>query len=676
MPLEDTGSPSPGTNTQDTGGLANSPQYDEDKHLLPKWLRAILLGTAGVAGAAINIFDDEGVLKDAADDIGDALMPGTERNDELMALLQKNFDQQFSFMADREAMFRHYSTDLLNTIKDAPKYSIPGILTATLGVVNDYAGKVKDAYVSGAADVKADIESGITEAMKSYSNNMNEAVSNVKSYGAQGMRQFEIALDGVKKTSGDILNTAKSGFGEALKTYTSLASQGLSGFDTNTAKAVQSYAEGATSIKDLASQVTPQMLDAAQKAADVYKQGGAGVVAGYKKSADIQRGIAKEYAGKIGEYTGKAAESQLTGAKGMLDVYGDMARKKELPGQRLIEEKMGSDFANQIRTIRELGAGEAGALQAVGGVSSGLNQQKQNLAIQAAQYRTDRQADYANAIQQAAAMQSNAYQGQAGAAAQQAGILGGAEQTAQGMVGGAQERMMANQAGAYGNLSGQLGQVLGASTGAQQTAAQLQGGAQMQAGQQTAQNYLQAAGMLGGAGMGVTQGMMNAQNLAGGNLANAYGSLGGAYNQYGGAMGDVYTNTAQMLGGAGMQGAQMQGQADINAANLAGQGYQTAANMGMDMSNMYQNAYDTQFGYNQYNPWAQQINYNQGMMNRTDMTNPYLQLMGDQAGMYLGMMNANQQTQNANTQGMLNTFGNMLNTYSNPSQILPTFMGG
>ena len=141
-------------------------------------------------------------------------------------------------------------------------------------------------------------------------------------------------------------------------------------------------------------------------------------------------------------------------------------------------------------------------------------------------------------------------------------------------------------------------------------------------------------------------------------------------------MGDVYTNTAQMLGGAGMQGAQMQGQADINAANLAGQGYQTAANMGMDMSNMYQNAYDTQFGYNQYNPWTQQINYNQGMMNRTDMTNPYLQLMGDQAGMYLGMMNANQQTQNANTQGMLDTFGNMFNTYSDPSQILPMFMGG
>jgi len=674
MPLEDTGSPSPGTNTQDTGGLANSPMYDEDKHLLPKWLRAILLGTAGVAGAAINIFDDEGVLKDAADDIGDALNPGSEENKELIALIKENFDRQFAFIQDRQEMFNRYKLDLLNTIKDAPDYVIPDILLNTVETLQNYSDEIKDAYISGGEEIKREIERGTTAALSAVYENTNKALSEVESGVDKSNDAYKEAVKEAQRTSSHMRNMANTEFSDSLYRYRNLAEQGLMGFTKLQADALDTFIKGGSDITALAKEVTPKMLEAAEKAAAVYEGKEAeGVVEGYEKGAQAIKDITKQRSAEMGEYSKQAAESKLSGAKGMLDVYGDLARKKELPGQGLIEEKMGSDFANQIRTVRELFAGEAGAQQVVGGISSRLNQQKQDLSIQAAQYRTDRQADFAKAIQQAAEIQSNAYKEREKTAQTQATMETGAEWDATSLVGGAKERMMTGKSGAYSDLVSNLGGALGASTSATATGTEIAGGGQERAAVNTLEAFLQKAGLLFEAESDVTKSKIGTEKAAGEMNIDAWLAEGDNAAKLSKYLSDTYLTKGEMEKDVELDVTDTTTQGAKDVADMTKEGYTTAGEIDVTATDLYTEASDKEFGYEKYNPWAATINYYQGLMNTTDPTQDRSQLMGDMQGFLTALMNANTESSNQTREDFTKAFSDIFKTYSDPSQIMPVF---
>lgn len=73
----------------------------------------------------------------------------------------------------------------------------------------------------------------------------------------------------------------------------------------------------------------------------------------------------------------------------VLQIASLLAGRDEMPGQGLLEDKLGGMLANQVRDVRNVSTGSAGALNAISRAYSSNNEGMRDIAIKSAQNKQD-----------------------------------------------------------------------------------------------------------------------------------------------------------------------------------------------------------------------------------------------------------------------------------------------
>lgn len=390
--------------------------------------------------------------------------------------------QQQAAINKQMAERARYIIQAQNALQNAPQYNIPGAVNSYTNLMNRLGGQL-GSQMTDYADKIGDIDY-LTQGRQDLASGYDTAINTLQ----KGGQSYLSGLRGAESTLGtnlaDMIGSLQAEYQDARNIY----------------------GQGAASLRDI-----------------------------------MQRGVSQSE-----DYARQGMTQGLSDTQSFVDYYRQMAQRQEMPGQRLLEDKLGRSYAEGYKAIQQAGQGASG-LGAMIDLASRKADSMADIGIQSAQFQLQQQQQLAGAQERAAAIRQSIYNQMAEGSLSRAGALAGAETTATQMTGGAAE-----------NMANALAQ------GRQYAAGQ-----QYQAGVNTAQGGMDVASQLAGAqqsrGTALADFAMNQQNQA--------------------------VNQAQVQ-------ANLINQGITGQANLQGAGLLTKAE--------YQ---DTAYQYNQLMPWQTGMNF-------------------------------------------------------------------
>lgn len=626
------------------------------KNWINKAAKMISPGYAIVSGAK--------KVKDTIDEnVGQGAKKENEQKiNDALAAIEKNFEKQWEFLEGREELWDQYREAAEAALDNSPEYEIPNVIKELTTNLQNTADAVRDNYSSASGELKDTIAEGVNRSLETYMTNLNEALDTVKQGGQAGLKNFQEAYDVANKSASDLLSTGKDGFDSIMN----LAKVGGNEYKQIVEDGLNSYMTGAKTsadkIRDMASTGANNMLSAGQKGVDTTIQGLDDALSGYQQGAKTIRDITQDTLNQSQESSDSALSESLKGTDEMLNIYRDLAGGT-MPGQSLLEGKLDQESAEALTRIKELSGGRGG-LSSIAKTFQNKQEGLQDIAIQAAQYKTQMKQNLAQAYGQAGQMRSSAYTDKFNRDMNRGQFGINAEGMATEMGAGSQERIALQKGNAFMTQAELEAKAAEMGISAEQLANSIQSEADLNALNARTGASQYATGLNMDAELTRTTGMMDATTQASNMQTNALNNLGQAKFANAEMVGNQMTNNANRIYDANMEGTKMNANAIITGANMVNQGQIQGAALESEAANTMAAYEDQAFQFNEWQPYQNKLNYNANMVAQTDPMGYQMELMGDEAGVelakYQGALNAENARKLGNTQlmlGLLNTIG-------------------
>lgn len=250
------------------------------------------------------------------------------------------FNDQFKEIEEREEIWKEFSDKTEELLNNTPEYKIPEAISNLSKNIGTYAANIKNEYVSAG--------------------NKLEAITGEK---------LDSIISGVLKGTEEQKKIAEEGAGKIEDIYGTGAKKVEDIYGKGAGKIEDIYGEGAKKIEDYLGEGVSKMGDYSSKIIETLTEGGEEALAAKLKG--------------IGEYE---------------DVYGRLATRSTLPGEDIMKAQLEAQQETAVQRVKEYGSGSAGALSAVAGVYEGGQEQLRNLEVQRANWLTENQKNYADAM--------------------------------------------------------------------------------------------------------------------------------------------------------------------------------------------------------------------------------------------------------------------------------------